>query len=77
MADTLSVTDMLPNKFEPKRKFRFLIDFTSFGGGLQIMATKCSKPTYELTGVTEHRVLNHQSHILLLMPHPLRLPKYS
>ncbi len=46
--------------FEPKRKFRFLIDFTSFGGGLQIMATKCSKPTYELTGVTEHRVLNHQ-----------------
>ena len=24
MADTLSVTDMLPNKFEPKRKFRWV-----------------------------------------------------
>ena len=24
MAETLSVTDMLPNKFEPKRKFRWV-----------------------------------------------------
>ena len=24
MATTLSVTDMLPNKFEPKRKFRWV-----------------------------------------------------
>ena len=45
--------------FEPKRKFRFLVDFSGFSGGLSIMATKCTKPSYELTGVTEHRVLNH------------------
>ena len=24
MAETLSVTDMLPNKFEPKRQFRWV-----------------------------------------------------
>ena len=44
--------------FQPKRKFRFLVDFTSFNGE-SIMATKCTKPSYELTGPTEHRVLNH------------------
>ena len=25
MAETLSVTDMLPNKFEPKRQFRWVL----------------------------------------------------
>ena len=45
--------------FEPKRKFRFVIDFSSFSGGLSIMATKCGKPSYEMTSPTEHRVLNH------------------
>ena len=45
--------------FEPKRKFRFVVDFSSFSGGLSIMATKCGKPSYELSGPTEHRVLNH------------------
>ena len=47
------------NGFEPKRKFRFIVDFSSFSGGTSIMATKCTKPSYELTAVTEHRVLNH------------------
>jgi hypothetical protein len=47
------------NGFEPKRKFRFLVDFSHFSGETSIMATKCSKPSYELTAVTEHRVLNH------------------
>ena len=46
------------NGFEPKRKFRFLVDFSSFNGE-NIMAMKCTKPGYELSGVTEHRVLNH------------------
>ena len=45
--------------FEPKRKFRFLVEFGSFSGGTSIMATKCGKPGYELSAVTEHRVLNH------------------
>jgi len=44
--------------FEPKRKFRFLVKFSSFHDE-SIMAIKCSKPSYELSGVTEHRVLNH------------------
>ena len=44
--------------FEPKRKFRFIVDFSSFSGE-NIMAMKCTKPSYELSGVTEHRVLNH------------------
>ena len=47
------------NGFEPKRKFRFLVEFGSFHGGTSIMATKCGKPGYELSAVTEHRVLNH------------------
>jgi len=44
--------------FEPKRKFRFMVDFSSFSHE-NIMAMKCTKPSYELSGVTEHRVLNH------------------
>ncbi len=45
--------------FQPKRKFRFLITFTSLGLETQYMVTKASKPSFELTGPTEHRVLNH------------------
>lgn len=46
------------NGFEPKRQFRFLVSFSQFSN-LQLMATKAEKPSYEISGVTEHRVLNH------------------
>ncbi len=45
--------------FQPKRKFRFLISFSNLGLETQYMVTKTAKPSFELTGPTEHRVLNH------------------
>ena len=43
MADTLSVTDMLPNKFEPKRKFRWV--FMIEGVDAFLMKT-AARPTF-------------------------------
>ena len=43
MAETLSVTDMLPNKFEPKRKFRWV--FAIEGIDSFLMKTT-SRPTF-------------------------------
>jgi len=45
--------------FQPKRKFRFLVNFSNLGLDTQYMVTKINKPSFELTGPTEHRVLNH------------------
>lgn len=45
--------------FQPKRKFRFLISFSNLGLETQYMVTKAAKPSFELTGPTEHRILNH------------------
>jgi len=45
--------------FQPKRKFRFVVDFQGFGVDTMYMVTKCGKPSFELTGPTEHRILNH------------------
>ena len=45
--------------FQPKRRFRFLVSFTNLGSETSYMVTKAAKPSYELTNVTEHRVLNH------------------
>ena len=45
--------------FQPKRRFRFLITFSNLGADVQYMVTKAAKPSFELTNVTEHRVLNH------------------
>jgi hypothetical protein len=45
--------------FQPKRKFRFLISFSNLGLETQYMVTKTAKPSFELSGPTEHRVLNH------------------
>ena len=45
--------------FQPKRKFRFLINFSGLGLETQYMVTQTKKPSFELTGPTEHRVLNH------------------
>jgi hypothetical protein len=44
MAETLSVTDMLPNKFEPKRKFRWV--FAIEGIDAFLMKT-AARPTFE------------------------------
>ena len=43
--------------FEPKRNFRFLINFTELSN-LTFMATKAAKPSYEMTP-KDHQVLNH------------------
>ncbi len=43
--------------FEPKRQFRFLINFPELSN-VQFMAKTAKKPSYEL-GSTEHKVLNH------------------
>jgi len=45
--------------FQPKRKFRFLISFSNLGSELSYMVTKTNKPSFELTNVQEHRLLNH------------------
>jgi len=45
--------------FQPKRKFRFLVTFSNLGLDTQYMVTKAAKPSFELTNVTEHRILNH------------------
>jgi hypothetical protein len=44
MAETLSVTDMLPNKFEPKRKFRWV--FAVEGIDAFLMKT-AARPSFE------------------------------
>ncbi len=45
--------------FQPKRKFRFLVNFSNLGSETTYMVTKAGKPSFELTATTEHRVLNH------------------
>jgi len=46
-------------QFQPKRKFRFLVSFSNLGEDLIYMVTKATRPSFELTNVTEHRILNH------------------
>ena len=48
MADTLSVARMLPNKFEPKRKFRWV--FAIEGVDAFLMKT-AARPSFTTTGV--------------------------
>ena len=43
MAETLSVTDMLPNKFEPKRQHRWVF---ALEGIDSYLVTKASRPTF-------------------------------
>tara|TARA_R110001583_G_scaffold88286_1_gene229146 strand:- start:1 stop:585 length:585 start_codon:yes stop_codon:yes gene_type:complete len=44
--------------FEPKRQFRFLVNFSKLGDGVTFMAKSVDKPSYDST-VSEHNVLNH------------------
>jgi len=48
MAETLSVTDMLPNKFEPKRKFRWVFQIEGIDAFLMKTA---ARPSYETAEV--------------------------
>jgi len=45
--------------FQPKRTFRFVVDFGNFQNDTTYMVSKCAKPSFELSAATEHRVLNH------------------
>ena len=48
MAETLSVTDMLPNKFEPKRKFRWVFQIEGIDAFLMKKAARPSYATEEV-----------------------------
>ena len=45
--------------FQPKRKFRFLVNFSNLGADTQFMVSKAAKPSFELSNSTEHKILNH------------------
>lgn len=59
MAETLSVTDMLPNKFEPKRKFRWVFAIEGIDSFLMKTAARPSITTEE----TEIPFMNHTRYI--------------
>ena len=46
MAETLSVTDMLPNKFEPKRNYRWVLAIEGIDA---FLIAKANRPTITLT----------------------------
>jgi hypothetical protein len=46
MAETLSVTDMLPNKFEPKRNYRWVL---AIEGIDSFLIAKANRPTMTIT----------------------------
>ena len=59
MAETLSVTDMLPNKFEPKRQFRWVLAME----GIDAFIVKtASRPNISIEEV-EIPYLNHKRYI--------------
>ena len=59
MAETLSVSDMLPNKFEPKRKFRWV--FAVEGIDAFLMKT-AARPTIN-TGEMEISYMNSTRYV--------------
>ena len=50
--------DAGPGGFQPKRQFRFIVNFTEMSG-MTFMVTKTKKPSYSMTEKS-HQVLNHQ-----------------
>jgi len=48
MAETLSVTDMLPNKYEPKRKFRWVLQIEGVDAFLMKTA---ARPSFETESI--------------------------
>ena len=59
MAETLSVTDMLPNKFEPKRKFRWVFAIEGIDSFLMKTANRPSITTEEI----EVPFINHTRYV--------------
>jgi len=59
MADTLSVTEMLPNKFEPKRKFRWVFAIEGIDSFLMKTAARPSITTEE----QEISYINHTRYV--------------
>ena len=51
MAETLSVTDMLPNRFEPKRKFRWVL---SIEGVDAFLVKSTARPQIDITPTEIH-----------------------
>ena len=45
MAETLSVTDMLPNKFEPKRSYRWVL---AIEGIYSFLVASANRPSFQL-----------------------------
>lgn len=59
MAETLSVTDMLPNKFEPKRKFRWVLAIEGIDA---FLLKSASRPSITI-GETEIPYINSRRYI--------------
>tara|TARA_R110000851_G_scaffold38986_1_gene99609 strand:+ start:117 stop:605 length:489 start_codon:yes stop_codon:yes gene_type:complete len=59
MAETLSVTDMLPNKFEPKRKYRWVLAIEGIDA---FLLKSASRPSVSI-GETEIPFLNSRRYI--------------
>lgn len=59
MAETLSVTDMLPNKFEPKRKFRWVLAIEGIDAFLLKSASRpsISISSQEITFINSRRYI--------------------
>ena len=59
MAETLAVTDMLPNKFEPKRKFRWILMIEGVDAFLMKTAARPTFTTEEITipWINHHRYI--------------------
>ena len=59
MAETLSVTDMLPNKFEPKRKFRWVLAIEGIDA---FLLKSASRPSISISS-TEIPFINSRRYI--------------
>ena len=66
MAETLSVTDMLPNKFEPKRNYRWVL---AIEGIDSFLAKTTKRPDFTLTDKKTdfRRTYEDYSHLLKQM----------
>ena len=58
MAETLSVADMLPNKFEPKRKNRFVL---AIEGIDSFLVNAAKRPDFSLKGETIHYINSYRN----------------
>ena len=62
MAETLSVTDMLPNKFEPKRNYRWVLAIEGIDA---FLVTSTKRPDVTI-GSTKIDFINSYRHVALV-----------